>query len=282
MTVWRENFRGRVDGLLARSLERLRSDVANLQRNLDRVARQAANTLSFSAIRTALQAGGEAPLNVQGLLGRLAQPQTGGAPALENFPSTADPITQDGALFVLKGATNQLYRVKGDTEPETFELIGGAAGVTSVDATVPPEFNVSGVPITTSGTIAIGKEEQDPNTVWAGPTSGVPAEPTFRALTLDDLPSGVGSDPVQVQVFNRRVAAELPNLGQAATTFNPLEATVFAKRAVAELPSYIVAPPPINQIEVALFSQRVAAQLPDLGFANSRPPMDILQNQVFN
>lgn len=194
-TVWRENFRGRVDGLLARSLERMRSDLERLRTRMDEVARLAAEKMSVAAIRGELQTGGSAPLNVQGLLGRLAQPQTGGAPALDSFPSTADPITQDGALFVLKGATNLLYRVKGDTEPETFELIGGNGTVTSVDATVPVEFNVAGVPITTSGTIAITKANQNPNTVWAGPASGAPAQPTFRALVADDVP--IASSVVQ-------------------------------------------------------------------------------------
>jgi hypothetical protein len=188
MTVWRENFRGRVDGLLARALERMRSDIENLKQRLEQVAKLANEKISITAIRNSLQAGGSTPINVQGLLGRLAQPQTGGAPALDNFPTSADPISQDGALFVLKGATNLLYRVNGAQEPETFELIGGNGTVTSVDATVPVEFTVSGVPITTSGTIAINKATQLANTVWAGPTSGGAAIPTFRALVADDVP----------------------------------------------------------------------------------------------
>lgn len=189
---WRENFRGRVDGLLARSLERLRSDVQNLRARVEEVAKQASQKLSFQAIRASLQAGGSTPLNVQGLLGHLAQPQTGGAPALDGFPSTADPITQDGALFVLKGATNLLYRVKGDIEPETFELIGGNGTVTSVDLVAPVEFNVTGVPITSSGTISIQKADEDANKVWAGPTSGPPAPPTFRSLVAGDVPIAPG------------------------------------------------------------------------------------------
>jgi hypothetical protein len=57
-----------------------------------------------------------------------------------------------------------------------------------VDATVPAEFVVSGVPITTAGTIAITKANEAANTVWAGPTAGAAAQPTFRSLVTGDMP----------------------------------------------------------------------------------------------
>ena len=39
--------------------------------------------------------------------------------------------------------------------------------VTSVDLAAPAEFTVSGNPVTSSGTITIGKDTQAANTVWA-------------------------------------------------------------------------------------------------------------------
>lgn len=66
--------------------------------------------------------------------------------------------------------------------------IGGGSGtVTSVAMTVPAEFSVTGSPITTSGTLAIAKANENANTVWAGPSSGAAAQPTFRALVAADL-----------------------------------------------------------------------------------------------
>ncbi len=62
--------------------------------------------------------------------------------------------------------------------------------VTSVALTVPAEFSISGSPVTSSGTLAISKATETAATVWAGPTSGSAAQPTFRALALTDLPSG--------------------------------------------------------------------------------------------
>src|SRR5580765_6738861 len=56
---------------------------------------------------------------------------------------------------------------------------GGGGSVTSVALAVPAEFSLAGSPITSSGTMTIGKANQSPNTVWAGPTSGASAPPSF-------------------------------------------------------------------------------------------------------
>lgn len=62
------------------------------------------------------------------------------------------------------------------------------SGVTSVGMTVPAPFQVSGSPITDSGTLAVTVADQAANTFYAGPGSGADAGPAFRALTIDDLP----------------------------------------------------------------------------------------------
>lgn len=72
----------------------------------------------------------------------------------------------------------------------------GSGTVTSVamtgDGTI---FNtaVSGSPITGAGTLAPTLVTQSANAVLCGPTAGGPAVPTFRKLTLADLPSGIGN-----------------------------------------------------------------------------------------
>lgn len=78
------------------------------------------------------------------------------------------------------------------------QLLDGAADsaggtVSSVALTAPAEFSVAGSPVTASGTLALSKANQSSNTVWAGPTSGIPDVPTFRDLVLDDLPAGIGT-----------------------------------------------------------------------------------------
>lgn len=66
---------------------------------------------------------------------------------------------------------------------------GGSGTVTSVALTMPAIFSVGGSPITTSGTLAVTLATETANTVWAGPTSGGAATPTFRALVSADIPS---------------------------------------------------------------------------------------------
>ena len=61
--------------------------------------------------------------------------------------------------------------------------------VISIGMTVPNIMSVSGSPITSTGTLAVTLTTQTANYVWAGPTTGSPANPTFRALVSTDIPS---------------------------------------------------------------------------------------------
>lgn len=56
--------------------------------------------------------------------------------------------------------------------------------VTSVGLSAPPEFTVSGSPVTSSGTLTFTKAVQANSTVFAGPVTGGPSQPTFRLLSL--------------------------------------------------------------------------------------------------
>jgi len=73
---------------------------------------------------------------------------------------------------------------------------GGGVGtgtVTSVALTLPNIFSVTGSPITESGTLAASLATQTANRVWAGPTTGSAAAPTFRALVAADIPDLSGT-----------------------------------------------------------------------------------------
>jgi len=65
---------------------------------------------------------------------------------------------------------------------------GGSGTVTSVAMTVPSFLSISGSPITTSGTLALSLANESANLVFAGPTSGGAAAPTFRSLVSADIP----------------------------------------------------------------------------------------------
>jgi hypothetical protein len=65
---------------------------------------------------------------------------------------------------------------------------GGGGGVTSVGLALPNIFSVSGSPVTTSGTLTGALAVEAANSIFAGPTTGAAAAPTFRALAAADLP----------------------------------------------------------------------------------------------
>lgn len=70
---------------------------------------------------------------------------------------------------------------------------GGSGTVTSVGLTMPSIFSVTGSPVTASGTLAASLATQTANTVFAGPTTGSAAAPTFRVLGTADIPDLSGT-----------------------------------------------------------------------------------------
>lgn len=103
----------------------------------------------------------------------------------------------------------------------------GSGSVTSVAASVPATLlTISGTPITTSGTLAFGLTSQTANVVFAGPTSGGAATPTWRALVGADLPNpsittlgGVQAvSAVSHQWISRISITGVPSLSQPAFT----------------------------------------------------------------
>ena len=71
-----------------------------------------------------------------------------------------------------------------------IEIIAASGGgsVTSVALSMPSFMQVTGSPVTTSGTLTATLLPQSVNTVFAGPSSGASAAPTFRKLSSLDLP----------------------------------------------------------------------------------------------
>ena len=65
---------------------------------------------------------------------------------------------------------------------------GGSGTVSSVALSLPSEFNVSGSPITTSGTLTGAWANQSANYIFAAP-NGSSGTPTFRSLVSADIPA---------------------------------------------------------------------------------------------
>lgn len=91
---------------------------------------------------------------------------------------------------------------------------GGTGTVTSVGLSMPAEFSVSGSPVTTSGTLSVSKANQSANQVYAGPTTGSPAAPTFRALDDADIPTALAGHTITGgSINNTPIGGTTPNSG---------------------------------------------------------------------
>ena len=99
-----------------------------------------------------------------------------GAWTFQQSPLVPTPSTSDSST---KAASTAFVKAQGY----------GAGSVTSVGVSAPAEFTVTSSPVTGAGTISIGKATENANTVWAGPSSGSAAQPSFRGLVGADLPS---------------------------------------------------------------------------------------------
>lgn len=97
---------------------------------------------------------------------------------------------------------------------------GGAGTVTSAAMTgdnVIYNSSVTGSPISTSGTFVPSLKTQTANTVFAGPTTGSAATPTFRTLTSADLPL-VNTSLLTMQALGSNVKGQSESTTEAEIT----------------------------------------------------------------
>jgi hypothetical protein len=89
--------------------------------------------------------------------------------------------------------TDTLYNIGGNLywNGALVTTASGVGTVTSVAMTVPAIFSVAGSPITSSGTLAVSLATQSANRIFAGPSTGSAATPTFRAIVDDDVPDTI-------------------------------------------------------------------------------------------
>lgn len=109
--------------------------------------------------------------------------------------SVANPTSAPALSFALSNAAQNavLAGPTSGTGAPTYralvagDLPAGTGTVTSVGLSLPGIITVSGSPVTTSGTLTGTLATQSANLVWAGPTTGSAAAPTFRSLVAADI-----------------------------------------------------------------------------------------------
>lgn len=146
----------------------------------------------------------------------------GDALQLENLASTSNPPSGHVRFYA---RADRLY-AKNSAGTE-FDLMNSGS-VTSVGLAAPAEFTVTGSPITASGTITLGKANQNATYVYSGPISGGAAVPTFRALVATDIPN-LDANKISTGVFNNArinwaAPAAIGNTTPATGSFTTLTA----------------------------------------------------------
>jgi hypothetical protein len=92
-----------------------------------------------------------------------------------------------GFLQTQQGASGAVLRSNGAGAP-TWEIVPGTGTVSSVGLSLPLSvFNVYNSPVTSTGTLIGDFIDQQANRIFAGPSTGANAVPTFRTLVNADL-----------------------------------------------------------------------------------------------
>jgi hypothetical protein len=101
----------------------------------------------------------------------------------------------DISLNYRSGQGEPLTAAEVDENWQTIETafaglaVGGNGTVVSVGLSMPNVFSVANSPVTTTGTLTVTLATQTANLIFAGPTAGGAATPTFRSIVLADLPT---------------------------------------------------------------------------------------------
>lgn len=109
-------------------------------------------------------------------------------------------------------------------------LIGSSVGVTSValsDGSSSPIYTITGSPVTTTGTLTFSLATQTANKVFAGPTSGGAAQPSFRALVSADIPNNAANTSGSAASLSATLVVGSGGTGVTSVTIAPT-ATAFA------------------------------------------------------
>lgn len=156
-----------------------------------------------------------------------------GTVALGSSATATSPTLSDDSTKV---ATTEWVKDQG--------YLVSTSAVTSVGLSLPTSiFDVTNSPVTTTGTLTATLDTQSANHVWAGPTTGANATPTFRGLVSDDIPTLTHSkiSDFDTQVRNNRLdqmaapTASVSLNGQLITNLGtPLNATDAATKGYVD------------------------------------------------
>jgi hypothetical protein len=162
-----------------------------------------------------------------------------------NFPTLNQNTT--GTASNITATSNSTLTTLSALSLPYSQVTGGPNGtVTSVALSTPGVlYTVSGSPVTSSGTLTLNLINQAANTVFAGPTTGSAAAPTFRALVGADIPvdnntiyvNGSGQIAVQYSIPNATLTSYFFGSGAGNASFTGADNNGFGQGALTALTS---------------------------------------------
>lgn len=100
-------------------------------------------------------------------------------------------VLKNGEMVMPVGAVDGYVLTCDANGRSSWQNPSSGGTVTSIAMSVPAFLSVAGSPITSAGTLAVTLATQAANLVFASPSSGSAAAPTFRSLVSADLPSTI-------------------------------------------------------------------------------------------
>lgn len=140
-----------------------------------------------------------------------------------SYGDTQNPYAAKTANYVLAGPTSGAAAAPTFRALTTADIPALAYGsVSSVGLALPSIMTVSGSPVTSSGTLTGTLTTQAVNAIFAGPSSGAAAAPTFRSLTTADIPalSYVTSVAATVPAFLSIAGSPITSSGTLAISYS--------------------------------------------------------------
>ena len=111
------------------------------------------------------------------------------------------------------------------------------------DLSTAPIYTIANSPLTANGTLDIALKTQTANYVFAGPTTGVAAQPTFRALVSADIPNNAASTTGTAAGLSVTLAATSGGTGQSVYAVGDLlyasSTTALSRLADVAVGSYL-------------------------------------------
>jgi len=183
--------------------------------------------------------------------------------------STTIPTTALSGTITNAQLANSAITINGTPISLGGSVTTPSGTVTSVGMTVPSILSVTPSTITTSGSFALSLTTESANQIFAGPSSGAAATPTFRSLTSADIPAlPYGTGTVT------SVGLSLPSIfnvtGSPVTNSGTLSATLATETA-----NYVFAGPTSGAASAPSFRALVSTDIPALSYQSVAAPTTV-------